>query len=389
MAPDDAEAEAFVTQTLGSTLQEFPHEVQKQLVAKFCGEYAQPMTQELELVLGKRLTDDEVRHLLFRPSASQYRYYAKLLALTNINARDQSRSLPPWARTLQRRFLTQFYLQHARNWPLVEDFCNHDGLNVLVQLFVHEDLQVRGQAIDSFVQLTSHPSFDWFLKPVGYQAKVLHQKLLALASPPSQFLRHMLWNIQLCSTQVKATDATSGADSPTSASLPGGTHVLLQILAFYLSWVRKLYTKNNELRLSRKLLTLLSEWPEHTRSEDLSELALAKQVYEDFSRWPAIEDDEQEQEGCEKDSIIAQQLSPEPQSDENQDTAKAALFSREHVLDLLGSDDCDQHDQAVELCSTAIDAEMCLVDAHLLRAQAMRKNLKHRESATTRADLQR
>lgn len=384
----DAEAKTFVTQTLGSILQEFPREVQQHLVAKFCEEYVQPMTNELELVLGKRLTDDEVRHLLFRPNATQYRYYATLLALVNSRASDESSSLPPCTRTLQRRFLTQFYLQHARNWPLVEDFCNHDGLNVLVELFVDEDLQVRGQAIDSFVQLTSHPSFDWFLKPIGHQAEVLHQRLLALAAPPSQFLRHLFWNIQLYSTSpAKTIDPTPGNESQGFDLLPGGTHVLLQILAFYLSWVRKLYTKHNELRLSRELLALLSEWAERTRSEDPSELALAMQVYEDFSRWPAIEDGEQQDISANGNTIAL--LSPEPQSKDNQEITKAAQFSRQYVLDLLERDDLDQHIQAIELCTAAIDAGMCLVDAHLLRAQAIRKSLKHRESATARADLQR
>ncbi|TMW54971.1 hypothetical protein Poli38472_014742 [Pythium oligandrum] len=358
-------ARVFITQHLGEIIAQFPPEVQDVLYDKFLDAYAHPMTSQLELVLRKRLTDEEVRHLLFAPSSDQYRHYATLLSLKSTSTADDPDTA--WPATLQKRFLALFYLKHVQNWPLTVEFILQDGLQILVDLFLHEDLQVRGQAIDCFVQVTSQSAFDWFEAPVGYNAMVLHAKMIALSTGESGFLRSIISNIRLYESQ---------ADKEPMTKLPGGTYVLLQVLAFYLSWVRRLYTEG-ALRLSRELLELLHDWQTRTETDNDAEMELARRVYEDFSRWPPLEDaEEEEREGrvlelptSNKPRVdfftvsSVQRLVEEAQATPNASAASQAL------------------ERAIDLCTASIDAESSVVDACLWRAKALAVRLGQEQDA--------
>ncbi|KAF1325191.1 hypothetical protein FI667_g9403, partial [Globisporangium splendens] len=197
IAQPSSDALKFVETALGEILQAFPQDIRRSLYAKFCDEYDSSMTSHLEPVLRKRLTDDEVRHLMFSPTPAQYRFYAALLSLRLAeNSKGDTDETQLWLPVLQKRAMTLFYLKHAHNWDLVVEFVMLDGLQVLADLLLHRDLQVRGQAIDSFVQITSNPCFDWFNDPVGYHGKVLHSKMVGLVAPSSPFLRNLVQNIQ-------------------------------------------------------------------------------------------------------------------------------------------------------------------------------------------------
>jgi hypothetical protein len=372
----------FVKAALGDVLEAFPRDIRLSLYAKFCDEYDSPMTTHLEPVLRKRLIDDEVRHVMFSPTPAQYRFYAALLSLRSADGSATERQL--WPQVLQKRATTLFYLKHARNWDLVLEFVMLDGLQVLADMFLHQDLQVRGQAIDSFVQITSNPRFDWFNDPVGYHDKVLHSKMIGLAAPSSPFMRNLMQNIQLYDPKhAKQLLELSDANSNHSVRLPGGTYVMLQVLAFFLSWVRKFYTQpRNELRLSRELLDLLENWPDRTQSEEPAELELARQVYEDFSRWPPAEesrdpdtlDNSRGLISASGDSALSGHLVDETDF----------YFSRELVERMLAKgdrqDDEPEEYKAIELCSEAIAAKMCLLDAYLLRARALVQLLERKTS---------
>ncbi|DAZ94000.1 TPA: hypothetical protein N0F65_007244 [Lagenidium giganteum] len=384
-AAAEQEAKGFVDRALGPILEHFPPSIQQTLRSRFCAEYLAPATAELELLLQKRLTDDEVRHWLFAPQPRQYTQYAVLLAVDGAAAPSNA-TAQAWT-MLKKRFMTMFYLKHAQNWPLVVEFLLRGGLQILVDSFLDDDLQTRGQAIDSFVQITGHAAFDWFADPVGYDAKVLHSRMIALAAPSAGFLRAILTNIELYgkpdSTSAAAQgdgtadDIDSGNETvPSAQRLPGGTFVMLQILAFFLSWVRKFYT-NNELRLSRELLDLLQHWPERTRSEEPEELKLAQQLYDDFSRWSAIEDSK-EANPKQQETAAAPIISTGDAGNENR---QQSYFSKDNVESLLQkastSDHCDSaFEEAIKLCSMAIDANVGVLDARLLRATALLMQLR-------------
>jgi hypothetical protein len=352
-------ARAFVAKHLGNTLTACPDVVREALEEKFIDDYNTPYTLQLEAVLRKRLTDDEVRHLLFAPTPQQYRFYADMLSLRDGQQEEDPLS---WQCIVRKRFLTLFSLKHARNWPLVVEFMLHDGLQILVDLFLHRDVQLRGQAIDTFVQITSnHVAFDWFEPPVGYEARVLHANMVALASPNASFLSRIVANIRLYGQP-------DDADSVSVQRLPTGTVVLLQVLAFFLSWVRKFYTQN-ELQLSRELLDLLRDWKQITQSDNDEELCLAKQVFEDFGRWPAIEEeDEKGEESFSHMSLSDRDMGP-----------RKDVFSRGKIDELLQLADTDDEaaERAVALCSEAIDANLRVVDARLCRARARHHQIQN------------
>ena len=83
------------------------------------------------------------------------------------------------------------------------------------------------------------------LHPYSPQSCIeLHRKLLELAKPSSGFVKALMLN------------------SPTGETFPGGSHLSLQILAFWLSWVRALHTRGNALYLHPNLSECLKAWGE-------------------------------------------------------------------------------------------------------------------------------
>ncbi|GLE05088.1 hypothetical protein PINS_up014072 [Pythium insidiosum] len=368
MTTDDAHA--FVDAHLGRVLSQFPDDVRHALRDQFVAAWLEPMTSELELVLRKRLTDDEVRHLLFAPTPAQYRHYATLLSL----ATAETDASAPWLLRLHKRFLALFCLQHAQNWPLVVEFCASEGLQVLCDLLQpHADSQIRAQAVDAFVQITSNAVFDWFDAPVGHQAKLLHAKMLALAAPGAGLLPRLIENAHAYGRQ-----RADHEEVPAGATLE-----LLQVLAFFLSWLRKLHTRDHELRLSRALLQLLCEWSTRTQTPLEEETELARRVYEDFSRWPPLEDTVDRVDA----SVDVDEANVDVDVDV-QTSASSSVFSRAAVMALVADDAAtdDALEQCIAACSDAITAGVAVVDAHLSRAQLRLKRTRRRHSPLASPD---
>ncbi|RQM26324.1 hypothetical protein B5M09_007448 [Aphanomyces astaci] len=225
-------APSVVKDALRDAIASFPEELQASLMEKFTAYYTNPETPHVEQVLRKRMSDGHAQRLLFMPTKEQAALYVLLV------------QAPP------------------QGAPETHP-CFIGGLNSLVDLFTHENLHFRGQALDVFTQMTSNPDFDWFQAPTCSETKSMHAKMLLLTNT-SDFIQALVIN----------------KDSPAMSLYA------LQILAFYMSWVRKLYTKG-ELRLSAALLATLADWKATADSDE--ERQLATNVFDDFNRWPAAD----------------------------------------------------------------------------------------------------
>ena len=135
----------------------------------------------------------------------------------------------------------------------------------------------RGQAFEILLSITDCDTFDWFQPHAGNQTvRSLHIQLLGLPKN-IYFLSGLLENRM--------------------DSYPGGSFRALQLLAFWLSWVRAMVTKNHILYLSARTLQELKFWTkgygltnnnteeEHNadRGVDEDEIKLAQTLYKDFS----------------------------------------------------------------------------------------------------------
>ncbi|KAJ0404406.1 hypothetical protein P43SY_007659 [Pythium insidiosum] len=364
------EAQTFVDAHLGAVLAQFPDAVREALRDQFVASWLEPMTSELELVLRKRLTDDEVRHLLFAPTPTQYHHYATLLSLPSA----ETTAPAPWLPRLHKRFLALFCLKHAQTWSLVVEFCAQDGLQILCDLLGNTDAQVRAQAVDAFVQITSHAAFDWFDAPVGHQAQLLHAKLLALAAPGAGLLPRLIENAE--SYGLQRDRQAIEHDNEAATEIPrGATLVLLQLLAFFLSWLRKLHARDHKLRLSRGLLELLRDWPTRTRTPLDDEIELAQRVYDDFSRWPPLENATihggQAEAEAKAEAEAGQAVMVDVDVRTSPASASRAVFSRAAAMALIADAAAtdDALDECIAACSDAVAADVATVDARVSRAQ--------------------
>jgi hypothetical protein len=159
------------------------------MAANLNGMFEAPRVAELEFCLQKRFSEDEARHLMFFPTEDQYRLYALLIA----DAPDGAPKDHP-QRRLQGTHMCMMYVVHSNGWPFLREFVLHGGLLSLVHLFVHENLYLRGQAVECFLRVTGHADFDWFDPPPSTEriAQLLHRQLLSLGSSP--FIKNVMRN---------------------------------------------------------------------------------------------------------------------------------------------------------------------------------------------------
>lgn len=246
-------SEGRLNQVLDKALSPFPEDIRGELYKKFTSYYNEPLTEQVEIVLGKRMTDEETRSLQFFPTRDQYKYYPQLID----SAPEKAPMDHPQAK-VQRNFLPLFYLVHVQNQELVTEFILNQGLTVLARLIAHPNMQLRGQMIEIFITITSKDS--WFDFPTTENERKLHFALLNLSNS-NVFVPNLLLN--------RVYD--------------GYSYYCLQILAFWLSWVRKFYCKDNQLRVSVEILEQLELWTE--KNDSIQEKELAQKVFEDFNRF--------------------------------------------------------------------------------------------------------
>lgn len=255
----------------------------------------QPPTDEIEQVLRRRVSRDRTLSLLFapEPTPESIGLYADLMspAHTYVTVRSACVGL--------------CYLSHAHSWPLASELVRTGGLISLAALVDKSSgapTVVRGQALEVLHLCTSHPAYDWFAAPSGAEDDAaLHRGLLALAR-----------------TRFLATLCEFRAAPP----YPGASLLALQLLAFWLSWARRLHTGGQPLRLSRLLLAELKAWAAPVAplavesaggaaappgpvidvvhgttsaggegADSAEERELASRLYEDFNRFPAADEE--------------------------------------------------------------------------------------------------
>lgn len=134
---------------------------------------------------------------------------------------------------------------------------------------------VRGQVIEVFLAATDCDTFDWFV-PVNDETKHLHIRMLLLFFD-THFLSNLLAN---------------------RTSYPGGSMRCLQILAFYLSYLRVQHTSSQKLGLSPELLSALQEWCSDRDDVEEQEAKLAETLVQDFGSAVIDEDEDIGIVGC-------------------------------------------------------------------------------------------
>ena len=279
--------------------------------------YNSPLTDALSIILKRNVGEAKGRELLFAPVFTEE-------TLDNNDTRDGMALYPIFisgpaggvnapsshpAKRVQAISMFLLYISHLRHWERARAFVLAGGLQALVTLFNCENIALKSQAIDAFQQISGHPDFDWFagrgdnidiskegeeppLQLDSRDAK-LHTMMLSLGRSPSLLISSLLSNF----------------DSP---NWPGGSYSSLQVLAFWLSWARRLHCGGGPLCLSPKVIETLKLWAEREAKPDIErdgeedgisvlpnkqrysereERTLAKQLFDDFSRFPApIED---------------------------------------------------------------------------------------------------
>jgi hypothetical protein len=171
---------------------------------------------------------------------------------------------------------------YRKNRIFLNRFIIADGLEKLSLMMADSNLFVRGQALEIFLSVVDCDVFDWFAPPKTADELKMHEHLLQLMQPRVHAGERkddsclFLTNIFLNRTHT----------------YPGGSLRALQLLAFWLSWIRVTYTKDQVLFLSEGMLDALKKWDskpaitstssEATANMSEDEKNLAKTLFEDF-----------------------------------------------------------------------------------------------------------
>lgn len=238
-----------------------------QLIGKFEQKMRQmvvsPPTGDLEITTGRVFSAEEARTVLLQPSPAHAACYARVFAASIAAPADSSLHK---TRTL---LLTLHYLVHRKSWTFMADFVLADGLFALADLVFDSNLYERSQAMEIFLSATDCDVFDWFILPSDPVTQQLHGKLLAVGRQ-TRLLENLAAN--------------------RLHSYPGGGFRALQVLAFWLSWVRALHTPGQVLTLPLQLQEDLRQWASRTDHEDpgdgdhsgVDETKLARTLFDDF-----------------------------------------------------------------------------------------------------------
>jgi len=123
----------------------------------------------------------------------------------------------------QAAVFTLVYLHHAHQWAaFMTPFIAAGGLSALAPFFSHTNVQLRAQALEICLCATTHPEYDWLQPAASTEDRRLHAAMLQLGQR-GPFLQTL-------------------ADG-WIAAFPGESLTCLQLLAWWLSWARRLYTK--------------------------------------------------------------------------------------------------------------------------------------------------
>eukprot|EP00605_Chrysophyceae_sp_TOSAG23-4_P002170 GSChrysophyteH1.ASY1.ANO1.2398.1 assembled CDS len=176
----------------------------------FQNAYDKPPVEEFQQILRKNVTEDEVRVTLFAPQEEQVKFYP-------VRNLEESHPLV----RMKALVLSTMFLLHRFSWKnFLEEFVIRGGLTTLAEMLDEPNLYFRGQVVEMFLTITDSDQWDWFTVRTDALGRTLHIRLLEL-SEDTGFLSKLVSNRK--------------------HSFPGGSMRSLQLLAFWLSWVRAMY----------------------------------------------------------------------------------------------------------------------------------------------------
>ncbi|KAK7231195.1 hypothetical protein SO694_00071191 [Aureococcus anophagefferens] len=314
---------------------------------------------------------DEARRLLFFPSASDGGAYARLVAPKKPGAAERSPARPA---------LGLMFMLH-RESGFLRRFVVAGGLDHLAARLTEGDLHVRAHAVEVFLRITGDPDLRWYDAPRrGSEDAALHAALLAMDGGASPFFEGLAANRR--------------------DSFPGGERSCLDLLAFWIGWARQTHCEGMRMGLSRDLLATLSDWVPCAQSRgDPEEEALAKQLFDDFSRFPphsgadgeacggvALRDvgDDDDDEVCGDEPVVDVAADATDVSGAvNRPAVAVLLCNRSTCLFKLGEASLahatfdsrarECFEACADECAAALEADPRNVKAHYRRAQALEK----------------
>ncbi|CAM9432704.1 unnamed protein product, partial [Ectocarpus fasciculatus] len=216
---------------------------------RFQSDFDEPPISELSRILRFNVTPDAARRMFFSPRHEDARHYPALLA--NGDTR------------LKSSVLSLLFLKHRKQWEFLRVFIIAGGVLQLCTLLVDPNLYARGQAVETFLSVTDCDTYDWFNTEEDVVSHCLNFQLFSLEDSASTFLPALFGN--------------------RSQSYPGGSYHALQIIAFWLSWMRARFTPDQRIRLHPHMFRELEAWAT-TESLEENERKLARTLLEDFKR---------------------------------------------------------------------------------------------------------
>lgn len=255
---------------LQAVQRELPPDLVEQMTAGLRRRFQRPPLADMELCLGRSVPLEKARQLLFYPDADDMALYPSLIAMPPPGAPDNHPQL-----RVQVAALASLYLVHCKSWQLVQPFVEAGGFSALVAVVSHPNLHIASQAMSIFMSATDEELvFPWFDPP---------------AAPDGRGPRHgpyaLAWRRMY---ELSGTPFVAALLRHYPATFPGSSSMALRLFAFYASWLRHHFAQESVLRLSQPLLELLERWSKDAAVGD-DERSLAKQLHEDFGRFPPAE----------------------------------------------------------------------------------------------------
>ena len=204
-------------------------------------------------------SEDEARRLLFFPTASDGGAYCRMIAPKAAGYSGPSPARPA---------LGLMFMMHHGSSGFYRRFVLAGGLDHLALRLTEGDLHVRAHAVEVFLRITGDEGLRWYMTPeAGSEDAALQAALLSMDRDRGVFFQGLVANRR--------------------DSFPGGEKSCLDLLAFWLGWARQQHCESMRMSLSQNLLVALSDWVPCAKDRgDADEVALAQQLFDDFSRMP-------------------------------------------------------------------------------------------------------
>mmetsp|Transcript_43623 Transcript_43623/g.72682 ORF Transcript_43623/g.72682 Transcript_43623/m.72682 type:complete len:247 (-) Transcript_43623:39-779(-) len=224
---DDARFEHFMKEALaGEALHGVPPDLKAQLSKGLRKKFEQPPMEAIMLSLGRQLTLEEVQRMLFYPTNDDACLYPLLIIGPPKGAPAEH-----FQNKLQRVAIVTSYTRHVNDWAFVEHFVLAGGLNALAELAVHEDLHIRSQIVEMFLQITNEDRFAWHTDEDGKDVCRHPSSSTTVKTARADKVRHRMFQLVQSPFALNMLANRHG-------SYPRGSFDCLRGFAFFVSFVR-------------------------------------------------------------------------------------------------------------------------------------------------------